>query len=62
MTTTQRGFYVALKTCLMTFLVTVCIVFSLYCVWVFAEVYLGPPDLQYQDCSQVPVAQHRDVC
>ena len=62
MSRAQKGVYAALKTCLVTFLVTVCIVFSLYCVWVLAEVYLGPDDVQVSDCSQVPVAQGYDVC
>lgn len=62
MSTSFKALYVVLKTCLVTFLVTVCIVCSLYCVWVLAEVYLGPDDVQVSDCSQVPVAQGYDVC
>lgn len=51
MSRAQKGAYVALKTCLVTFLVTVCIVFCLYCVWVLSSVYLGPADVQVRDCS-----------
>lgn len=61
MSTTFKAFYIVLKTCLVTFLITLCIVFSLYCVWVLSSVY-GPPDVQVKDCSQVPVAQYEDLC
>lgn len=44
------------------FMFAIVVLLIAYCVWVLAEVYFGPVDLQVQECSQVPVAQYYDVC
>ncbi|UOW93107.1 hypothetical protein SEA_NOSHOW_39 [Mycobacterium phage NoShow] len=58
----DTGVRTALRALLLTFLVIVAALLFMYSVWVFAEVFLGPADVQYQDCSQLPVAQRESFC
>ena len=52
----------ALRPGLAAFLIVVCVMLTMYCLWVLAEVSLGPADVQYQECSQIPVAQRQGLC
>lgn len=60
--TTREALCALLRTCVVTFLLTVLVMLALYSVWVLASVYGAPSDLHIQNCSQVPVEMIEDLC